>query len=509
MNTLRQIKVIYYEASIELTKEARKLLCWWANNIHLLAKPMLVKDVDIEIFTDASMIGWGARMGEQTTGGQWAEDELAHINLLELRAAFLAVQSFCQSLSNIHIKICSDNTTTVACINKAGSTKRHLHSLTCEFLTWASARDIIISAAHIPGVENIDADRESRHNNVDTEWMLLPKLFTAVCQYFHFTPSIDLFATRINAQLPQCFLAPRPTCRRNRCFTIIMVEIHSILFSSFQHFGACAEEDQNSANLSFDYHAPVANQALVCDSITNGRRTANFVAKEVPQTTTRSRETTSACTQASPGSHDSIRTTFQGRGIPEDIAKFLMCSWRTGTRTQYRHYLDRWMLFCKRRSADPLQPLIADVLAFLFDLFHNGKTDGSGLSYSALGTAGSAISTIAFVDNTPAGQHPLVKQFMRAVYNLRPSFPKTGVTWDPQVVLTYLKTLVPVRKLSLKMLSHKLTMLLLLLTGQRGQSIHSLDIVNMTISTSSVSFRIADILKTSRPTSHTSEIKLN
>ena len=39
----------------------------------------------MEIETDASLLGWGARLGGQTTGGMWSMMEReAHINLLEL-----------------------------------------------------------------------------------------------------------------------------------------------------------------------------------------------------------------------------------------------------------------------------------------------------------------------------------------------------------------------------------------------------------------------------------------
>lgn len=198
-----------YDASFKLSNQLKEILMWWAENIHSQAKPIFKPDPDFEIFTDASLLGWGARMGTQTTGGQWADCELAHINILELKAAFLAVQSFCQLSRNIHVKIRSDNTTTVACINKAGSTKRKLQNIIFEFLTWANERNIVLSAAHIPGVENIEADRESRRTNVDAEWMLLPQQFAKICNYYQFQPTIDLFATRLNAQLPK-YVSWRP-----------------------------------------------------------------------------------------------------------------------------------------------------------------------------------------------------------------------------------------------------------------------------------------------------------
>ena len=47
---------------------------------------------------------------------------------------------------------------------------------------------------------------------------------------------------------------------------------------------------------------------------------------------------------------------------------------------------------------------------------------------------------------------------------------------------------------------------MLLLSGQRGQTLHLLDIRNMSVSELRVSFRIADPLKTSRPGDHLSEL---
>ena len=49
--------------------------------------------------------------------------------------------------------------------------------------------------------------------------------------------------------------------------------------------------------------------------------------------------------------------------------------------------------------------------------------------------------------------------------------------WDALTVLNYLATLTPLEQLSLKHLILKLIMLLLLDMGQRGQSIHLLNIL--------------------------------
>ena len=64
---------------------------------------------------------------------------------------------------------------------------------------------------------------------------------------------------------------------------------------------------------------------------------------------------------------------------------------------------------------------------------------------------------------------------MKGIFELRPSFPKYTFIWDIQKVFDYFRGLPDVEKLDLKLLSHKLVMLLCLLSGgQRAQTIHVL-----------------------------------
>ena len=56
-----------------------------------------------------------------------------------------------------------------------------------------------MSAAHIPGKDNFQADKNSGKFQGAIEWQLNPKIYKAVCDTFG-TPVIDLFASRINRQ---------------------------------------------------------------------------------------------------------------------------------------------------------------------------------------------------------------------------------------------------------------------------------------------------------------------
>ena len=72
------------------------------------------------------------------------------------------------------------------------------------------------------------------------------------------------------------------------------------------------------------------------------------------------------------------------------------------------------------------------------------------------------------------GQHKIIRHFMKGVFELKPVLPKYSHTWDVNTVLNLLECYASNDKLSLKELSHKLVMLLALLTDQRCQTIHKL-----------------------------------
>ena len=146
------------------------------------------------------------------------------------------------------------------------------------------------------------------------------------------------------------------------------------------------------------------------------------------------------------------------------------------------------------------------LLQFLYEAFQHGKQDRSGLGYSSINTIRSAISAVASIDGQPAGQHPLVRRFLKSVFQQRPALPRYNSTWDPNIVLDYLKTLGPNRLLTVLQLSRKLAFLMLLLSGHRCQLLHLLDTRNMDLTTSTAKFKIGDLLKTTRPGHHMSEV---
>ena len=109
-----------------------------------------------------------------------------HINAKELLAICFSQKTFVK-VPDAQVKLLSDNTTTVHGIN---SNKSDFYHPISEI--WDCGEDIWITASYIPGKENYD---------VDTEWMLNQQIFIKIISKFQFQPEVDLFISKLNAQL--------------------------------------------------------------------------------------------------------------------------------------------------------------------------------------------------------------------------------------------------------------------------------------------------------------------
>ena len=118
---------------------------------------------------------------------------------LTIKAGLLGLQTFCANVYSCHVKMSKDNTTAICYLNNSGGT----HSYRCneiaqEFCDFC--RQHYCSTLTRPGRFNVLADEKSRLFDDKTEWKLNPFVFGQITQRFG-TPTIDLFASRLNFQL--------------------------------------------------------------------------------------------------------------------------------------------------------------------------------------------------------------------------------------------------------------------------------------------------------------------
>ncbi|XP_051175652.1 uncharacterized protein LOC127290874 [Leptopilina boulardi] len=190
-----------YRANITLSNIVKSDLEWWLRKSSESHNPIRELRFKREVFTDASLSGWGAFCEGEKAHGLWNDQERKlHINSLELLAAFMGLKCFVETDRSCEILLRMDNKTSIAYVNKMGGIQYpRLTQLSRQIWTWCEERDLWIHASYLPSKENKEADEGSRHLPMETEWELASWAFTKIKRQFG-QFDIDLFASRANAK---------------------------------------------------------------------------------------------------------------------------------------------------------------------------------------------------------------------------------------------------------------------------------------------------------------------
>ena len=136
-----------YDASVRLSNEAKKELCWWITNVMSSFQHIHVPDPDIIIYADS--------------GERWKVEEINHMNVLELKAIFIGVQTYWKGKNSKHVRVMSGNTTAVSDVNNKGGIKSEFcNEIAKELWVWCTSQNIWISAAHFTGKQNTEYVRK-------------------------------------------------------------------------------------------------------------------------------------------------------------------------------------------------------------------------------------------------------------------------------------------------------------------------------------------------------------
>jgi hypothetical protein len=173
---------------------------WWIDNLRKSFNTITITPPTINIYTDASLKMYGAhdKTNNLNTQGYWSVDEQKmHINVLELKACEIGLKTFCKNITNTHVRLHTDNTTSCTYINRLGGKIKNLDCIARRIWFWCIEKKIHLSACHVPGVSNTQADGLSRNGNDDLEWSLSETIFQKLRMKFP-RLEIDLFASSQN-----------------------------------------------------------------------------------------------------------------------------------------------------------------------------------------------------------------------------------------------------------------------------------------------------------------------
>ena len=192
----------HYDQSVLVrwTPEIHLDLEWWLTRSRLEEGISLAQvSPQLDLWSDASDVGWGAHLGEEVASGSWSlgEAELL-INARELLAVEYGLWYFALLITNSLVALFADNSTAIAHLcNQGGTRSQLLNSIAQRILRWAESLPVVLTPQFIMGRNNVLADALSRPNQIlGSEWTLKNEVFQDL--HKKWLVSIDHFATSLN-----------------------------------------------------------------------------------------------------------------------------------------------------------------------------------------------------------------------------------------------------------------------------------------------------------------------
>ena len=143
----RQWDQIDQSQLVEWSLVIQDVLSWWLDRDRLLLGVSLEQvSPQLELWSDASDVGWGAHLDEQFASGLWApEDVVRSINARELLAIESALKWFAPLLAGSSVAVFADNSTAVSYLRNQGGTRSSFrNSIAQRILCWTEDLSVVI-----------------------------------------------------------------------------------------------------------------------------------------------------------------------------------------------------------------------------------------------------------------------------------------------------------------------------------------------------------------------------
>ena len=326
--------------------------------------PIVIPAPDFHLFSDDSHSGWGAHLeplGLEVQGLWDVASQDLHINNLELRAVFLALQHFQSHIYNSCVMVASNNSSVVAYLKKQGGTHSpSLCMLVWELLYWCHHRNIHIQFRHIPGKLNVLADSLSRPDRIlPTEWSLDREIATQSFQSLGYSSDRSFRHQIKPSSAPVCFSSTGPQGLCSGCYVTRMEKPIRIRISSIQTCSPGSKQDEGFQQ-SVHSHSPVlASEELVFSHFESHNRLSQGTSGSSGfGITTSGKSTPSESSYVASSRLEVVRSQIRGRHISEFATQCISQPRREST---LKVYSARWKMFsdwCLQREVNPVDPAL-------------------------------------------------------------------------------------------------------------------------------------------------------
>ena len=160
--------------------------------------------------------------------------------------------------------------------------------------------------------------------------------------------------------------------------------------------------------------------------------------------------------------------------------------------------MSKWFKFASCNKVSSVEPPVQVTLAFLTSLLSDGK------SFDQICMARNALSSVINQQkNVSFGNIPIVKRYMKGIFENNPTLPKFQFTWNVSLLFNYFRNMQDIHALDIQRLTQKLVMLMTLISGgQRVQAIHNIRVFDIKILNNKAVIPIMSLIKQTKSAKH-------
>ncbi len=460
---------------VQITPACRQTFTPWSDLSFLRAGVSLEQvSRHAVVYTDASAKGWGATFNGHAVSGVWTGPQLHwHINCLELLAVHLALNRLKRRLRGEHVLVRTDNTATVAYINRQGGLRsRRMSQLARHLLLWSRKHLRSLRAIHIPGLLNRTADELSRAAHPG-EWRLHPQTVQLIWRRFGLA-QVDLFASLETSHCQLFYSLTDGTLGTDALAHSWPRGLRKYAFPPVSLLAQTLCKGQRGRGADPARGTILAYQDLVPRA--DAPRDSPSLADSSEEGSTDS-ETGHLMAPASRPLETSCLVPRRDAEVLGDLPQEVVDTITSARAPSTRHaYALKWNLFvewCSSHREDPRRCPIRVVLSFLQQGLERR------LSPSTLKVYVAAIAANHDpVEGKSVGKHDWVVRFLRGARRLNPPRPPSIPSWDLSLVLRALQQgpFEPLQTVEPKFLSMKTLLLFALASIKRVGDLHAFSV---------------------------------
>ena len=376
--------------------------------------------------------------------------------------------------------VLTDNTTTVAYINKEGGTQSPtLCYLALDLWAWCRQHRIYLVANHISGVRNVLADALSRgKHNHPTEWSLHKTVVRLIFEHWP-TPHVDLFASEKNHKLLVFFsVHPSQTSSGINALTQNWESLYGYAYPPTNLIPRVLRKLRLQWSARILLVAPFWPSQLVVPSADQhaDRLSASDHTQGQPPEELGHGDVLPQTGQNETGCMAAVRQSFVDRDFSQGVAETAARARRESTCRLYDSRLLHYRRWCVERGVGPAEAPVAEVAEFLNGL-RTVEHKGKPLAPSTIAGYKSAIAAIhkGFPDGTTVSSNTDLSTLIKGLFVVSARPRTLNETWDLPTVLKYLAVppFEPMNTAPLRLVAVKTAFLLQLASARRGSWVHS------------------------------------